>query len=148
MDTIHADAVVEEQDTHLLLGPAHAIEAPRESYVSLIRQAMEQQGKPVGTAWVAPRTRPARVLAIVHDLDAEPTCREEWVEDAYVRVFDAARAHGFRVVALPLLGTVHGRLDPTRSMILLEQAIGRMSSSNLEKLLIIAPDETGEILSF
>jgi hypothetical protein len=144
---MHADAIVEEQDTHLVLGPAHAIEAPGESYVTLIRQAMKQKPRPVGTVWVVTRTRPARVLAIVHDLDAEPACRENWVENAYVKVCAAIQTYGFRVVALPLLGTVHGRLGPVRSLKLLEQAVNRTSFLNLEKLLIIQPDKAKQIFS-
>ncbi len=141
------DAVVEEQDTHLVLGPVHPIETPAENYADLIRQAVRQQSRPAGTVWVITRRRPARVLAVVHDLDADPSCREEWVENAYVQLCAAIQAYGFRVVALPLLGTVHGGIHPARSMMLLEQAVTRTTFARLEKLLIIRPDMTEQALN-
>jgi len=148
METVQVDAIVEEQDTHLLLGPVYPMESPRESYTDLIKQAVRQQPRPAGTVWVVTHIRPARMLAVVHDLDAKPACRDKWVECAYIQTCAAIQAYGFRIVALPLLGTVHGRIDPARSMTLLERAVNRTSFMNLEKLLIIRPDLTEQALNF
>ncbi len=69
------------------------------------------------------------------------------MENAYVQLCAAIQAYGFRVVALPLLGTVHGGIHPARSMMLLEQAVTRTTFARLEKLLIIRPDMTEQALN-
>lgn len=133
------DAVVEEQDTHLVLTPDLLIAETKESYGQLIRRAVEQLPRAPGTALVVTREPPARILAIVHDLDREPSWCEAWVAQAYIQAFSVIQAYGFRSVALPLLGTVHGRLDPVRSVELLRQALRGLTFLNLENIWIIAP---------
>jgi len=81
-----------------------------------------------GDLVVRPGT-PLRMLAVVHKLDEDPTWRACWVADAYHGVFREITQRRLASVALPLLGTVHGRMNRDRSLALLREAVERSAGS-------------------
>lgn len=112
------DALVLEEDTWLALStPAEIIRDPGHP-VRVMTRVWQAEPEIPGTVIVR-HGRPLRLLAVVHDLDAEPSWTEERIAEVLVKVFDAAAEEGVRSLRLPMLATRHGRLEPERFMRLL-----------------------------
>lgn len=116
------DAMVFEMDVDLILRVDREPRPVRETTAQLIEAMQEPARHRPGTV-LHEGEDPLVLLALVHDLDAQPSCREAWVRDAYDRVLKVCGAREIQRLALPLLGTVHGRLDAERSQALLETAL-------------------------
>jgi O-acetyl-ADP-ribose deacetylase (regulator of RNase III) len=82
------------------------------------------------------------LLAIVHDLNQEPSWREEWVASALEGIFREAESRRLRSIALPFLGTLHGSLKKERFVELLRCALERMSPNHLKRLWLLVPAGT------
>ncbi len=112
------DAVVIEQDTARVLAFPQAIVEPASSPQELVREMVEEVRPAPGTVLVED-TYPLRLHAIVHDLDRNPSWREEWV----VRALDGIRAEmlarHLSTLVLPMLAVRHGTMEPARFMSLL-----------------------------
>jgi hypothetical protein len=132
-------AVVEEQDTCLILDIEPVIRKPMESFPRLVRQANEQRPRTPGEVVVRPGS-PMRLLAVVHDLEREPSCKESWINDALLNVLRQLGRHRVNAAALPLLGTVHGHFNGMRFVRLLRDALHSHTSSYPKKLWLIAPE--------
>lgn len=117
-DACEPHALVREEDIQLVLTPPAELRVPRESLDELARAAAGTAGHAPGTVVVRPG-RPLRLLAIVHDVDRDPSWREEWIVAATEAVFRETHWRGLTSIAMPLLGTVHGRLAPGRGAELL-----------------------------
>lgn len=115
------DAVVFEQDTELILAVDRAPAPPQESVARLVEEALAARGAPLGSVLVR-EGAPTLLLAVVHDLDREPSWDAAAVAAAYSGVFRLARERGWRGIVMPLLGTVHGRMSALDSRQLLEAA--------------------------
>jgi hypothetical protein len=126
------DAVVIEDDTHLVLGADPVPRETREEPGQLLENARASIQPVPGTLVVRTLVvrggHPARLHAIVHDLDEEPSWREEWVVSALHEVLREVGTRGLRSISLPLLGGVHGSLAPGRFAELL--AVERRSSGS------------------
>jgi len=107
---LDVDAVVEEQDTNLLLGKSPVILNSVESFPDLVRR-MESQASHTPGQVILRRSRPLRLIAIVYDVDQDPICKPVWVETAITRILLQCQGRGVTRLAMPLLGTAHGRLD-------------------------------------
>ena len=114
------DALVEEQDRWLVLGqgPARADTDP-ESYShelsltsvdDLLEAAARSEPAPLGAVLMR-RTRPTRLLAVVHDLERHPTVEPAWVAQALETIMRLAARAGLRGLALPILGRQSRRRD-------------------------------------
>ncbi len=114
--------MVFEQDTELILRMDLPAQYPAETDDRLICDALAARGHAPGMV-VALEGAPLRLLAIVHDLDREPSWCEEWIAAAYAGVAYEVRERGLREIVTPLLGRVHGRYDAERSRALLEAAL-------------------------
>jgi len=108
------DAFVYEEDLELVLSTEPSLRGTGESYSELYRAAASAPQHMPGRVVVRGH-RPMCLLAVVHDLAREPTWREEWIVAAVESIFRVAREHELATVAFPLLGTVHGDLDPSRA---------------------------------
>lgn len=116
------DALVFEQDTELILRMDLPAQYPAETDDRLICDALAARGHAPGMV-VALEGAPLRLLAIVHDLDREPSWSEDWIAAAYAGIAYEVRERGLRGIVTPLLGRVHGRYDRQRSRALLEAAL-------------------------
>jgi hypothetical protein len=88
------------------------------------------------------------LLAIIHDLNQEPSWKEEWVASALDGIFQEAESCKIRSLALPLLGTLHGSLERQRFLALLQDALERRSPRHLTRLWLVVPAGTSsEILA-
>ena len=75
--------------------------------------------------------------AVVHDLDAEPVCREEWIDSAYKESLILAEEKAVHRLGLPLLGTVHGQFSAINSLDLLIKNLSIRQFSNLQKIVLL-----------
>jgi hypothetical protein len=134
-------AFVLEQDRDLVLDaePELVLREPRESVASLLATAARTQGHPIGSVLVTGSAIPYCFLAIVHDLAEDPSWKEAWVAAALETVLAEAERRGLEAIAMPLLGTVYGRLPAHRSIELLADAVGRTTRLTLRDIWLPTP---------
>jgi hypothetical protein len=133
-------AVVAEEDTYLVLSAAPVIKEPHESWDEVIKQVKELQPETPGSVLISAK-HPLEILAVVHDLDREPSWREDWIATALDGVFREVTARKVRAIAIPLLGTTHGSLTSERAAGLLREALKRGAPKGLERVWLVAPAE-------
>ncbi len=131
-------AIVIEEDTYLVLSAAAEQPMRPEHPLRLMTALRELEPEPPGSL-VVREGQPLRFLAIVHDLNRDPTWTDEWVESAYERALAETGRRGLRALGLELLATRHGRMEPQRSLDLLRDALERATPPLLERLWISAP---------
>ena len=141
------DALVIEQDSHLLLGVDEVIRYPRGSFSDLVHAAEDAKAIQPGT--VLPRGNdPVRLLAVVHDVDQDPSWRPEWVESALATVFRFAVGRKIRRLAMPVLGGVHGQMSVEAFATLLAENLQKPETDYPERLILLAPpDADSEFIS-
>ncbi len=129
-------AVIRAEDTQRVLAADPTPRQPQASLETLTREAMATPAHRPGTVVVCPG-RPMQLLAIIHDLDREPTWRAEWIEQALTEAFIAANARGLAHVATELLGTIHGRADTAQALTLLADALAGAGERAPQRLWLI-----------
>jgi hypothetical protein len=134
------DAVVIEDDTHLVLGADPLPRETREEPGQLLENA-QASIQPVPGTLVVRGGQPIRFHAIVHDLDEEPSWREEWVASALRAVLQEVEAREVRSISLPLLGGVHGSLAPDGFAELLRDALAETDVECLDEVSLTVPPE-------
>ena len=132
------DAIVEEQDTNLLLGVAPQISEPYESYDKLVSQMITQQPRLPGEV-VVKGNHPVRFLAVVHDLELEPIWKEEWIANALGLIFKESVHNRIKTVAMPVLGSIYGSLDYEIFIELFRSALPSGNITYPEKIWLIVP---------
>jgi len=132
------DAVAFEEDTFLVLSADRRVHAPKEPLVRLMTRVIETRPETPGSVLVKGK-RPLRLLAIVHDLNQEPSWREEWIASALEGIFRETESRRLGSIALPFLGTLHGSLKKERFVELLRCALERMSPNHLKRLWLLVP---------
>lgn len=146
---IALDAVVEEEDTYLVLSAEPRLEPTGGSLDGALDLVRRAHPLPPGSVALR-RGKPKRLLAVVHDLSCTPTWREDWVTQALGGVLRIAHRLQLRSLSLPPLGAVHGRLDPERFVSLLADALAGAEPSSLERVWLRVPDNkvapVGEIV--
>jgi hypothetical protein len=135
------EAVVAEEDTYLVLSAEPVLREPQEHPLRILQAVHEAEPIAPGSIVVQAAT-PLRLLAVIHDLAAEPSWREEWIAAAYTGVFEEVAGRGICALGLPLLGTVHGRLPQQRASELLVVALAQSAPSCLEYLWLMDADAT------
>lgn len=138
------DALAVEEDTHLLLSSDGVVEEPDESFEGLIADAGEIPANTPGSVLVR-KSNPLQFLAIVHDIDCQPTWREEWIASAINGVVEEAEWRRLASLGLPLIGTRHGKVETRRVALWIGRCLARTSFRYLKRVWIIAPEgsETG-----
>jgi len=116
------DAVVEEQDTHLLLGKSPVISNVVTGFPQLLKKLQDQLPEIPGTV-IVKKTKPKRFIAIIYDVDNTNICRKEWLETALKNIFIQCSKYKITTLAMPLLGTSYGRIDGPMMIDILEQAL-------------------------
>ena len=132
------DAIAVEEDTHLLLSSDGIVEEPDEDFDELIAAAGEPPANTPGSVLVR-KGDPLRFLAIVHDIDCEPTWREEWIASAINGVIEEAEWRRLESVAVPLIGTRHGNVETRRVALWLGRCLSRTAFRFLKRVWVIAP---------
>ena len=109
--------------------------------MQVMTRVIETRPQTPGTVLVKGK-RPLRLLAIIHDLNQDPSWREEWIASALDRILAEAETRRLRSIALPFLGTLHGSLEKQRFVVLLRDALERNPAIHLERLWLVVPDGT------
>lgn len=135
------DAVASEEDTFLVLSADPTVRDPKEPLIRLMTRVIETQPEKPGSVVVKGKS-PLRMLAIVHDLNKEPSWREEWIASALDGIFREAETRKLRSIALPFLGTLHGPLEKERFLALLKSSLQRISARHLKRLWLMVPAGT------
>lgn len=130
------DGLVIEQDTGLVLNPNDEFRYPRDSIETLTKD-MLSRGEPAQGTVLELSTSPPQLLAVVHDLDNEPTWTEEIVKETITSLFKIANRRAFRSIAMPLLGTIHGDLAEERARDLLEEGLSETKAPRLQTIWIL-----------
>jgi hypothetical protein len=107
------DAVAFEEDTLLVLSSDPKVRDPHKHLMQVMTQVIETRAETPGSVLVKGKS-PLRLIAIVHDLNQEPSWREEWIASALDGIFREAESRKIRSIALPFLGTLHGSLEKQR----------------------------------
>ena len=135
-------AMVFEEDTWLVMSASPTVCEPDIHPIRLMTDVINAEPEPVGSV-VIRKGYPLRFLAIVHDVNQEPTWKEEWVVTALEQVFRECEKHKISAMGLPLLGTKHGRLEKLRFVALLAEVLNQFVFDHLKKLWLIVPPKNG-----
>jgi len=135
------EAMAIEQDTFLIMDTTQQVEYSGESVDQLVSEGRKTLPVKPGSILVRGK-RPLRFLAIVHDVNEEPSWREEWVASALDEIFRESERRKLQSLAIPMLGTLHGSLKPERFLVLLRSAMEQASLTHLRRLWLIVPAGT------
>ncbi len=140
------DAVAYEEDTFLVLSAPVELNEPPEPLVRLLTELREMKPEKPGSVLVK-ATSPLQLLAVVHDLNQEPSWKEEWVAKALEGIFRETEQRKLHSLALPFLGTRHGSLDKERFLVLLRSTLEGIVTHSLKRIwLMLPPDIDPEML--
>jgi hypothetical protein len=141
------DARAYEEDTWLVMSAEPKVCLPEVHPIRLMTELIEARPKNAGSVMVR-GNHPLRFLAIVHDVNLEPTWKEEWIETAIAKIFQESEKRNIGAIGLPLLGTLHGRLEPTRFALILGRVIKKAVLTHLRRVWLISPIRTNrEVIS-
>jgi len=132
------DALAVEEDTWLIMSAKPKIVEAEDHPIRLMTDLLEAQPKPVGSVTIRGKN-PLRFMAIVHDVNRNPTWREDWVENALIEIFRESERRKLGAIGLPLLGTQHGNLANQRFVVLLSRVLLQAPVRHLKCLWLIAP---------
>ncbi len=133
------DAVAVEEDTYLVLSADPGVREVKEPLMQVMTRVIEAQPQPPGSVLVKGKG-PLRLLAIVHDLNEDPTWKEEWIVCALDGIFREAVSRKLESMALPFIGTKHGNLGQSRFLVLLRRVLEKRAPSYPKRLWLVAPD--------
>jgi hypothetical protein len=143
--SLTVDAIVEEQDTNLILGTHPVIRDTEESYPALVRK-MERQKPLLPGQIIIRNTIPLRITAILYDIEQTPVCTEELIADVLNDLLDKFDEYKLKLVAIPLLGCTHGKIKASGFIKLLQDTlITRNLVYPAEIMLIVPPDSLDDI---
>jgi hypothetical protein len=141
------EALVFEEDTWLVMSANPTICEPEEHPIRLMTELIEAEPESVGSLRVK-NGNPMRFLAIVHDVNQEPTWKEAWIEDALISVFREAEQRKLSAIGLPLLGTRHGRLEKSRLAAILGRVLKQTGFRHLKRIwLIVEPQNNTDFIT-
>jgi len=135
-------AVIEEQDTNLLLSPQSQLNDPGKPAWYLANTLEENPSHPLGSV-VVKGQQPKRLLAIVHDIEHTPTCQPAFIQMAWRNVMSVIQENQFTTVSMPLLGTAHGKISVKDALLLLGESLKQNLPTCLENVWLILPNECG-----
>jgi len=132
------EAVVFEEDTYRILSADGEKIETEDHPLAVLVEALGAEPEIPGRVLVYEEP-PFRFLAVVHDLDREPSWREEWIESALEGIFGEAERRKLRAIALPFLGTKHGSLGKERFATIFREFLKKRSSSHPLRVWLILP---------
>jgi len=127
------DAIVEEQDTSLVLGESNEIKDPGNKPVWYFANKLQSYAALTPGEIIVRKSRPLRIQAIVHDLDQEPTCREHWIQQTIEKIFTVTDTHNIHAMQMPMLGTRYSDVEITWFLQLVLETIA-LQKPGLNKL--------------
>jgi hypothetical protein len=101
------DAWVFEEDTYRVLSADPRVRDPKSHPIRIMTGLHDQQPELVGTVLLTPG-QPHRMLAVVHDLDQQPSCQEQWVKLALKDIIGHCQSLEIGTLATHALGCHFG----------------------------------------
>ncbi len=132
------DAVVLEEDTHLILtvdGRCNYIEThPVRMMTEIHRAKVHEPGSLIvnGKSW----------YAVTIDLDSDPLCRPVWVQQVYENIALQIKKNSISKLGIFLLGNVHGGLGAAECVELFIKAVQTWHKSQLQEVCLIVPEKS------
>jgi len=139
------DAMAVEEDTFLVLSAGGRVSEISEPLIKIMTRVINTRPRRPGSVIVQERT-PLRLLAVIHDLNEEPSWREDWVTRALKGIFHETEMRKLRSIGIPFLGTLHGTMERGRFLVLLRSSIESVSLHHLKQLWLIVPTGTSSKL--
>jgi hypothetical protein len=134
----HCEAIVEEQDTHLILGEQNLLRDPGKPAWYLANTLDTIKPYSLGDVVVKGHS-PHRLLAVVHDVEQTPTLSPDSVSLAYQTLLQLRHTLRLSSLAMPLLGTVHGKMSEQDSLLRLREHLEYGPIAGLQRLWLILP---------
>lgn len=131
--------IICEEDTFLVMSAAGEVREPDGDLVRIVAGAYSTLPYQPGSVVVQEGT-PVRLLAVVHDLNLEPSCRREWVQAACKSALLLADRRKLRHIAMPLVGSAHGVLDWRTAIDLLAAVLRELQVEYLQRLWLLVPE--------
>lgn len=136
--SLKLDAVVFEEDTHLILTLDRVMSHGEIHPIRLMTEIHETRPHTPGTLIV----NDASWYGVVIDLDQEQICRREWIEEAYENIGRRINLKKVGTIGVHLLGTIHGKMDLQFCLDRFVSAVGRWQCKSLEDVWLIAPESS------
>lgn len=140
-------ALVEEQDTSLILHPSDTIPEYKDSRPSWYLANTQELQNVYNTGEVIVKsTNPIRLLSVVYDLDCECICHLRWIKIALNNIFKICQNRSITSLGLPVLGALHGNIDAQTFVDLLAEKIQHKESECPQQLWLIVPVEQCQLV--
>jgi len=140
-------AIVEEQDTSLVLEPSDELPEYNDSRPvwyqanTLELQKVYHPGEVIVKSY-----NPIRFLAIVHDLDCDPSWNIKWIKSAIKNIFQLCHEKQLVSLALPILGTQFGKLKNEEFLTLLVNQLELKQSNYPQRIwLLVSADDCQKV---
>ena len=131
---------MEEQDTALILSKPKKIPVTDDKPGWFLANKLESQTLLEPGSVLIRDGQTMRMLAIVHDLEQQPSWRSAWIAQALDNVFNISRSYGITSIQLPVLGAEYGRFNIHDFLHLLVNTI-KKHQGIFEKIWLVVPDE-------
>jgi len=141
-----AVAVVEEQDTSLVLGETDEIREPGEKPAWYLANIADTQFLLTPGHVIVRDTHPLRLQAIVHDLDQDPICKATWVSQALHQIIEITEKRNIHSLQMPLLGTRYGGVEIQQFIDLLLGELTTEHTASLKKLWLVSPEQQCQLI--
>jgi len=132
------EAVVEEQDAALILSKPDIIYDPGDKPAWFLANKLESQSLLKPGAVIKRGVKPFQLLAIVHDLDQEPSWSSVWIAQSLENILKLSEELDLSAIQLPVLGAVHGRFEIAEFIQLLISAVSKNKCA-LKKIWLVVP---------
>jgi hypothetical protein len=133
-------AILEEQDTCLLLKQQTTLTDPGKPAWFLANKLEQEHVYQLGDVLLKGKN-PTRLLAIVHDIEHQPTCSLDSVTKAYHKLSTIVTSERIASIAIPLLGTVHGRIPLDLAITSFQRVFLTNPPDYLEKIWLVLPED-------
>lgn len=134
-----------EEDTFLIMSAKPTVCAPPEHPIRLMTDLINTKPQRVGSVRVQ-GTRSLRFLAIVHDVNQDPTWKIEWIKSALEEIWREVEQRQLTSIGIPLLGTLHGKLEVPDFVDLFADTLLRARFTSLKRIWLITAAETISVL--
>ena len=131
------DMLVLEQDTYLLMVDDGTICEPPEPLTALADELPRQPALNGGTVIVR-ESRPMQLLAVVHDIEREPTWSEQWITLALDNIVTECIRHDIESIAMRPMAYRHGGFPIDRFIKLLRNALTQ-PTGDLRRVWLVWP---------
>ncbi len=133
------DARAIPDDTFGVLGADPGARIENQHPVRIMTAAHDAEEAPGGSVSWRPSgaNQPWRALVVIHDLARRTSWREPWIAAGLDALLADCRSRKVEALALPLLGSVHGRLLRPRAVELIVEALRRADGAGLKRVWIV-----------